>query len=94
MDYEALVKDILKKFKQAGADAEIFLQTGDSLEISVRDGNLENLKQSGSKGMGVRVFYKKKMSFVDSTDFSKGAVDSLVEKGLSLAKMAGKDEYN
>jgi len=94
MDYEALVKDILKKFKQAGADAEIFLQTGDSLEISVRDGNLENLKQSGSKGMGVRVFYKKKMSCVDSTDFSKGAVDSLVEKGLSLAKIVGKDEYN
>lgn len=94
MDYEALVEDILNKFKRAGALAEVFLQRSDDLEIDVRNGKLENLKQSSPKGMGIRVFYKKRMSFVDSTDFSKGAIDSLVDKGLSLARMANEDEYN
>jgi len=94
MDYEELVRDILRRFRKAGADAEVFLQSGDNLGIDVREGNLENLKQSGFKGVGVRVLYKKKMSFVDSTDFSKSSIDSLVDKGLSLAKIASEDEYN
>lgn len=94
MGYEELVRDILRRFRKTGADAEVFLEAGDQLDIRVRDGNLENLKQSGFKGMGVRVIYRKRMSFVDSTDFSKGSVDSLVDKGLSLARMASEDEFN
>ncbi|MFQ5905698.1 MAG: TldD/PmbA family protein [bacterium] len=94
MDYEELARDILSRFKKAGADAEVFVQVGDNLEIAVREGNLENLKQSGFKGVGVRVLFRKRMSFVDSTDFSKGSIDSLVDKGLSLAKIASEDEYN
>ncbi len=94
MDYEKLVRELLNRFKKAGADAEIFLEERDHLAIDVREQNLENLKRSASKGMGVRVLFNKKMSFVDSTDFSRGSLDSIVDKGLSLAKMASEDEHN
>jgi len=94
MRYEQLVKDVLGQCKKAGADAEVFLQTRDELSIDVREGKLETLKQSASKGMGVRVLQNGRMSFVDSTDFSKGSLDSLVEKALSLVKVALADEHN
>ena len=94
MNYEQLVKDVLGRFKKAGADAEVYLQTREELSIHVREGKLENLKQSGSKGMGVRVLLKGRMAIVDSTDFSGGAVNSLVEKALSLVKIASDDEHN
>jgi PmbA protein len=94
MRYEQVVKEVLGRFRKAGADAEVFLETRDELSIDVREGKLETLKQSASKGMGVRVLHKGRMSFVDSTDFSKGSIDSLVDKALSLAKVALEDEHN
>jgi PmbA protein len=94
MDYEKLVREVLNRFKKAGADAEVYLEERDHLAIDVREQNLENLKRSASKGMGVRVLFRKRMSFVDSTDFSEASLDSIVDKGLSLAKMASEDEHN
>jgi PmbA protein len=94
MEYEELVKEILGKFKKAHSDAEVFLQTGEQLNIDVREGKVENLKQAGSKGLGIRVLRNKKMSFVDSTDFSKGSVDALIDEALTLAGMASEDEFN
>lgn len=94
MSYDQLVKNVLNQFKKAGTDAEVFLQTKDELSISVREGKLENWKQSGSKGMGIRVLDKGRLSFVDSTDFSKGSIDAMVDKALSLVKIASEDEHN
>ncbi len=50
---EAIVQQAL----QAGAsDADVVIREGDEFDATVRMGELESLKDSGSRGVGLRVF--------------------------------------
>ncbi len=55
-DLQQLATDIVTKAVKAGAtDAEVTIREGDEFSTVVRMGEVETLKESGSRGMGLRV---------------------------------------
>ena len=57
LDLESLAADVVALALKAGAsDAEAAAQEGDEFSVNVRMGQVETLKESGSRGLGLRVF--------------------------------------
>src|SRR5205823_7288658 len=68
-------------------------RTRDS-SVKVRDGEVEELQQASSKGVGLRVISGKRLGFAYGTDFSKEGLNELAKRAVALAKGAAKDEAN
>jgi PmbA protein len=95
MDYKELASSLVKQCLKKGAtDAEAYLEEGRTLDINIRNGDIESMKQAGLKGVGLRVFVKGKMAFADSSNFAKEALESVVDKAIALAKQTSFDEFN
>ena len=57
LDLETLAADVVALAMKAGAsDAEAVVREGDEFSVNVRMGEVETLKESGSRGLGLRVF--------------------------------------
>jgi PmbA protein len=96
---EASLLDVCERLvdlaKKAGAgDAEAYAERTRDSSVKVRDGNVEELQQATSKGVGLRVFSAGRLGFAYGTDFSKDGLRQLARNALSLAKGAAKDELN
>ena len=89
---EAIVQQAL----EAGAtDADVVIRQGDEFEASVRMGELESLKDSGSRGVGLRVILAsgqgQRVGSTSSSDFTPSGIRHLVEGAVSLARIASPD---
>ena len=57
LDLESLAAEVVALAMKAGAsDAEAVIREGDEFSVNVRMGEVETLKESGSRGLGLRVF--------------------------------------
>ena len=94
-EYKQLIDDVVKKAISKGADeAEVFLETERESQVGTRMGEIETLKESISRGIGLRVFKGKRLGFVYSSDFNESHLDSIIAKALELASYTSVDEYN
>ncbi|MGV3625390.1 MAG: TldD/PmbA family protein [Archangium sp.] len=94
-NYEALAKKIVQRAQKKGAkEAEAFLQVGRSADVRVRDGEIEDLTQATSKGVGIRVFVKNRVGFVWTSDFDTGAIDTMIDRAIALAEMSAPNPLN
>ena len=89
---EAIVDAALK----AGAvDAEVVVREGDEFDATVRMGELETLKDSGSRGVGLRVFLAsdkgKRVGSTSSSDLTPTGVAHLVAGAIALARISSPD---
>ena len=56
-DLKQLATDVVKKAMRAGAtDAEVVIREGAEFSTLIRRGQVDTLKEPGSRGMGLRVF--------------------------------------
>jgi len=95
MDYKSLATDLVKKCLNKGADmAEVYIETSRNLNIDVRNGDIESIKEAASNGIGFRVFIKKRMAFSCCNDFSKTALENTIESAVDFAQKTTKDENN
>jgi PmbA protein len=95
MNYQELSENIIKKALNKGAtQAEVYLDSGEEFSVQVRKSQIETLEQSQRKGLGLRVFVKKRLGFAYTSDFNTEAMNKLVEKTVYIAKQASLDEYN
>jgi len=91
-DLKSLTQDIVSRAIAAGASAaECVVREGDEFSTLVRLGQVETLKESGSKAIGVRVFFGKRSASTYSSDFSRAGLDRMVNGALSLAKITSED---
>ncbi|MFZ5445301.1 MAG: TldD/PmbA family protein [Myxococcota bacterium] len=94
-NYETLAKKIVQRALKRGAkQAEAFLQVGRSADVRVRDGEIEDLTQATSKGVGLRVFVKNRQGFVWTSDFDPAALDTMVDRAIALAEMSAPNPLN
>ncbi|WP_323379091.1 TldD/PmbA family protein [Pyxidicoccus xibeiensis] len=95
MDYQQLAKKIVQRAKKKGArQAEAFLEVGRQSNVRVQKGQIEDLTQSTSKGVGLRVVLKDRLGFAYSSDFEPSGIDNLVDMALKLAGAAAPDKLN
>ena len=97
-DLQQLASDIVAKAVRAGAsDAEVTIREGDEFSTLVRMGQVETLKESGSRGMGLRVLIATpnghRVASTSSSDFSAEGIEHLVSGALSLARVTSEDPF-
>jgi hypothetical protein len=89
-----LAQDIVRRAVSGGASAaECVIREGDEFSTVVRLGQVETLKESGSKAIGMRVFYGKRAASTYSSDFSRDGLDRMVKSALELAKITSEDPF-
>lgn len=73
--------------------AECVVREGDEFSTVVRLGQVETLKESGSRAIGVRVFFGKRAASTYSSDFSPKGLDRMLNSALQLAKITSEDPH-
>ncbi len=92
MDPRDLALDLLGKARGAGASAaDLLIAEGTEFSVSIRKGEVETLKEAGSKALGVRVFVGKRTASSYTSDFSLPALDGLVRETVAMARATGED---
>jgi PmbA protein len=93
-DLKEIATDIVGRAIAGGAStAECVVREGDEFSTVVRLGQVETLKESGSKSIGVRVFFGKRAASTYSSDFSRAGLDRMLKSALELAKITSEDPY-
>ncbi len=93
-DLREIAADIVGRAMAGGATAaECVVREGDEFSTLVRLGEVETLKESGSKSIGVRVFFGQRAASTYSSDFSRAGLDRMVTSALALAKITSEDPF-
>jgi len=94
IDLESLVADVIAQAVKAGAtDAEAAAREGDEFSVNVRMGEVETLKESGSRGLGLRAFLGKRSGSASTSDLTADGIRQLVDGALALAKVTEEDPF-
>jgi PmbA protein len=95
LNLESLAAEVVSLAMKAGAsDAEAVAREGDEFSVNVRMGQVETLKESGSRGLGLRVFLGKRSASTSTSDLSAEGIRQLVEGALALAKVTEEDPFS
>jgi len=93
-DLKELAQDLVRRAVSGGASAaECVIREGDEFSTLVRLGQVETLKESGSKAIGIRVFFGQRSASTYSSDFSRSGLDRMVASALELAKITSEDPF-
>jgi PmbA protein len=90
-----LAQDIVRRAMAGGASAaECVVREGDEFSTLVRLGQVETLKEAGSRAVGVRVFRGRRSASTYSSDFSREGLDRMLNSALELAKITSEDPFS
>ena len=93
-DLKSLATDVVRRAVEGGATtAECVVREGDEFSTVVRLGQVETLKESGSRAIGVRVFFGQRAASTYSSDFSPAGIDRMLKSALELARITSEDPY-
>jgi len=93
-DLKEIATDVVARAMQGGASAaECVVREGDEFSTTVRLGQVETLKESGSRAIGVRVFFGRRAASTYSSDFSPSGIDRMLKSALELARITSEDPY-
>jgi PmbA protein len=94
-ELESLAADVVARAVKAGAsDAEAVAREGDEFSVNVRLGEVETLKESGSRALGLRVFLGKRSASTSTSDLTPEGIRLLVDGALALVKVTEEDPLN
>ncbi|MGA7831541.1 MAG: TldD/PmbA family protein [Terracidiphilus sp.] len=95
LDLESLAADVVDMAMKAGAtDAEAVAREGDEFSVNVRMGQVETLKDSGSRALGLRVFLGKCSASASTSDLTAEGIRQLVDGAMALAKVTEEDTFS
>jgi len=93
-DLKELAQDVVGRAMSGGATAaECVIREGDEFSTLVRLGQVETLKEAGSKSIGVRVFHGQRAASTHSSDFTRAGLDRMLKSALELAKITSEDPF-
>ena len=93
-DLKEVATDIVRRAMKGGATAaECVVREGDEFSTLVRLGQVETLKESGSRAIGVRVFFGQRAASTYSSDFSRAGLERMLSSALELAKITSEDPF-
>jgi PmbA protein len=94
-NYEQLAKNVVLRARKRGAQqAEVYLQVGRQSSCRVRNGEIEDLTEATSKGLGLRVISQQRLGFAFTSDFAVGHLKDLVDRAIELASAAAPNRLN
>src|SRR5271165_3559079 len=94
IDLKEIATDVVSRAMKGGATAaECVVREGDEFSTVVRLGQVETLKESGSRAIGVRVFFGQRAASTYSSDFSAAGIERMLKSALELAKICSEDPH-
>lgn len=91
---EDIAASLLAAAKRHGATAaDVVVVEGDSLDVGVRLGEIETLKQAREKRLGLRVFHGARSAICSTADIAADALQRLAEETSALARVTAEDPY-
>src|SRR3979411_3190476 len=94
-DLQTVATDVVARAMQGGASAaECVVREGDEFSTVVRLGQVETLKEAGSRSIGVRVFFGQRAASTYSSDFSLAGIERMLKSALELARITSEDPYS
>src|ERR1700733_7895991 len=94
-EFLELAQDTLALAVRAGAtsgDAMVIEQRDSS--ITMREGKVEELEQSESRAVGLRIFAGQSSATIAGSVLTKDARKTLAERAVAMAKLAPPDPFN
>ena len=87
-----LAQDVVASAVHSGATAaDSIVREGSEFNATVRCRELEQLKEAGSKAIGLRVFSGKRVASAYSSDFSNAGIERLISSALAAARVTSED---
>ncbi len=94
-ELQQLAQDVVAHAMKNGATAaECVIREGNEFSTTVRCGDVEQLKEAGSKGLGLRVFLGKRAASSYTSDFSSAGIERLISSSLAAAKVTSEDPFS
>jgi PmbA protein len=85
---------MVKQATARGASAaEAVVRDGSEFSTVVRLGEVETLKESGSRAAGLRVFMGQRAASTYTSDLSREGLEQMLNSALSLAQVTSEDSY-
>lgn len=91
MDYLKLARELAQRGTESGVEAEVFIAIGTRCEIKVSQGQVQQLSQAGSKGLGIRVIDNGRVGYAYTSDFEN--LDETWVAAIELAQVADPDPH-
>src|ERR1700683_766983 len=92
---DSLASDVGRQAMKAGAsDAEVVIREGDEFSVNVRMGEVETLKESGSRGLGLRVFLGTRSGSATTSDLTADGIRQFVDGAVALAHVTEEDPFS
>ncbi len=89
-----ILDDLIAMALRKGAEAADAVRIqGTSVNVSVRQGETEEVERSEAHDLGLRVLIGKQQAFVSSNDTKPEVLESLVDRALAMAHSMPEDEY-
>jgi PmbA protein len=89
---QELAEQMLSLVLRAGADAaEVLVRDGSELEVRIRLGEPELVKEAGSRALGLRVLKDHRAAVTYSSDLQPAAMAALAQQTVELAGLAEPD---
>lgn len=84
---------IRQALKRGATDAECTISEGQEFSANVRLGQVETLKEAGSRGAGLRVLIRKRMGSSYTSDLSSEGIQKMVASAVDLAGLTTEDPH-
>jgi PmbA protein len=95
MQLEDFATEALQQARRLGGTAgDVLIATGESFSASVRLGEVEKVHNAQEKRIGLRIFVGHSSAITSTADFTREALDLLVEETVALAKATAADEFS
>ena len=89
-----LARDVIDRALTAGAtDAECTISEGEEFSVQVRLGEVETLKEAGSRGAGLRILIGKHTGASYTSDLSSDGIAQMVAAAIQLAEVTTEDPF-
>jgi PmbA protein len=92
VNLKELAQQVVRRAVELGAtQAESVVSEGSEFGTQVRLGQVETLKESGARALGVRVFVGQRAANTSTSDLSPEGIEHLVRGAIELAKITSED---
>src|SRR3954471_5097177 len=85
------VEVVDRAIKAGATSADAIARDGNEFSTLIRLGEVETLKESGARALGLRVFVGKHAAATHTSDFSREGIERLVSSAITLARATSED---
>ncbi len=90
---EIAQKAVRQALERGATDAECTISEGQEFSANVRLGEVETLKEAGSRGAGLRVLIGRRMGSSYTSDLTPEGIQKMVESAVDLAGLTTEDPH-